>query len=86
VEARTTSTTWVESTISWSTAPAPGEAAGTAGPTTAAGWVDIPVTASVTADGTVSFVLKQAGATAVAYQSKEAGATTAAVLVVTSSH
>ncbi|MFQ6171704.1 DNRLRE domain-containing protein [Oryzobacter sp. R7] len=86
VEARTTSSTWDEATISWNTAPAPGAVAGSAGPTAAAGWVDIPVTATVTGNGTWSFVLSQSGVTAVAYQSKEAGTTTAAVLVVTSSY
>ncbi|WP_392544399.1 DNRLRE domain-containing protein [Oryzobacter telluris] len=86
VQARTTSTTWDEATISWTTAPAPGAVAGSAGPTAAAGWVDIPVTATITGNGTYSFVLNQPGVTAVAFQSKEAGAPTAAVLVVTSSY
>ncbi|WP_377643200.1 DNRLRE domain-containing protein [Oryzobacter terrae] len=85
VQARTTSATWDESTISWSTAPAAGAVVGSAPPTSAAGWVDIPVTAAVAGNGTVTFVLTQSGPTAVAYQAREAGATTAAVLVVTSS-
>lgn len=84
VDVHTTSATWSESTISWSTAPTFGGVVATASPTTAAGWVDIPVTATVTADGQVTYVLTQTGATAVAYQSKEAGASTAAVLVVSS--
>lgn len=86
VQARTAPTTWDEASISWLNRPAPGAAAGSAPATSAAGWVDIPVTASVTGNGTVSFVLDQPGTTAVAYQAREAGATTAAVLVVTSSY
>lgn len=86
VQARSAAPTWDEASMTWANRPAPGAVVGSAPATTAAGWVDLPVTAAVTSDGTVSFVLDQPGSTAVAFQSREAGATTAAVLVVTSSY
>jgi fibronectin type 3 domain-containing protein len=86
VDVKTTSATWSESTISWSTAPAYGQTVATAPATVAAGWVDIPVTATVTGDGDFTYVLTQTGPTAVAYQSREAGGATAAVLLVTSGY
>lgn len=86
VEVHTTPTTWTESTLTWATAPAFGGVVATRPPTAAAGWVDIPVTATVTANGQVTYVLTQPGATAVAYQSREAGTSTAPVLVVTSGY
>lgn len=86
VEVHTTATTWTESTLTWANAPAFGGVVATRAPTAAAGWVDIPVTATVTANGQLTYVLTQTGSTAVAYQSREAGTSTAPVLVVTSGY
>lgn len=85
-DVRTTTGAWEESTITYANAPSFGEVVATSAPTQQAGWVEVPVTASISGNGTVTFVLTQTGTTAVAYASKEGGGTTGPVLVVTSSY
>jgi chitodextrinase len=72
--------------ITYTNAPAAIAQVGSSTATSAAGWVSVPLTAAVSGNGTVSFVLSQSGTTAVAYQAKEAGGATAAYLEVTSSY
>jgi chitodextrinase len=85
-DVHTSSAAWSESTISFATAPAFGSVVASADPTSAAGWVEVPVTATVTANGDITFVLTQTGPTAVSYASRELGGATAAQLVVTSGY
>ena len=77
---------WGESTVSWSTAPptAPTPVASLA--RIAKGtWYEIDVTSVVTGDGPVSFRIVGTSADSAAYAAREAGAATAAQLLVTAS-
>jgi chitodextrinase len=85
-DVRTSSGSWSEGAITYANAPSYGSAVATAGSTTGAGWVNIPVTAVVNGNGTVTFVLTQTHTTAVAYQSKDAGGSTVPYLDVVSSY
>ena len=83
---RTSSGSWSESAINYSNAPSFGSVVASAAPTTGAGPVCVPVTAEVTGNGTLTFVMTQTHSTAVTYQSREAGTSTAPYLEVTSEY
>ena len=76
-------TSWTEGTINWGNKPAFGSLLGSGGSAPAGTWVDFDLNqaASVTGDGTYSFVLKDGSTDAAWYSSKEG--TNAPQLVVT---
>ena len=77
------SDSWSEATLDDANAPGPkGAALATAKGTTAGSWCTFDVSAAVTANGPVSFVLSVPGGTIVDFASKEAGAATAPTLTV----
>jgi len=77
-----TSTSWTETAITWSNAPAPiGSALAQAGATTTGTWVSLNVTSAVTGSGSFAFVLSDGNADSAIYGSRES--TTPPQLVVT---
>jgi len=78
--------TWGETTVSWATAPptAPAPMASLARIRKGT-WYEVDVTSVVTGDGPVSFRIVGTSADSAAYASREAGAATAAQLLVTAS-
>jgi hypothetical protein len=69
---RVADNTWGETTITYANAPAVGTAIGTSSAVTAGTWVSIDVTPYVTGNGTLSFALTSANATALSVASREA--------------
>jgi hypothetical protein len=80
---RSTSNTWSESTITSQNAPATGGTLTTAAQAPAGRWTDYDVTAGVTGDGQVSFIVAGAALDAARFAARENGAATAPQLVVT---
>ncbi|HEX4717467.1 MAG TPA: metallophosphoesterase [Thermoleophilaceae bacterium] len=80
------STTWSESTITYSNAPAAANTVtGTSGAVKNAAWASVPVNSLVTGNGTYSFALTGTSSTALSVAAKENSASTAAQLVVNTS-
>lgn len=61
---------WDEASIAYSTAPAFGPVIGPSGPLTSGGYVEVPVQAVVTGDGTYSFVLTALNTTGISLGSR----------------
>jgi hypothetical protein len=82
-----TSSSWIEKgtgSITWKTRPAPiGAALDDKGKVPASAWVEYDVTAAVTGNGTVSFVLQGPASDAFAAAAREKSSTKAAQLVIT---
>jgi PKD repeat protein len=64
-------TSWNEGAITWNTKPAFGSLLGSGGSAPLGTWVDFNLAASVTGDGTYSFVLRDGSSDAAWYSSKE---------------
>jgi hypothetical protein len=80
---RVPSTSWVETTIKWSNAPAyDALVLGTLGKVVANTWYEIDVTNQITVDGPIGFLLESSSSNGVAYRSRQAGLTTAPQLVI----
>ncbi|MEQ1693741.1 MAG: DNRLRE domain-containing protein [Gemmatimonas sp.] len=80
---RVSSTSWGETTIKWSNAPAYTAAViGTIGAVVSGSWYEVDVTGQVTADGTVSFALESTSTNGADYRSREGGSSTAPRLIV----
>jgi parallel beta-helix repeat protein len=62
---------WSETGINYSNAPAYGPVIGSSGKVTANGWSELDVSSAVTADGPFTFALTSTSATATAYSSRE---------------
>jgi len=75
-------TSWGETTITFSNAPAMGGSVGGSGSFNSNAWTSVDVTSLVSGNGLVSFALTSSSATAVSYASRESGAN-APQLVVT---
>jgi trimeric autotransporter adhesin len=67
-----TDTSWLESTITWTTKPTPGAFITTGGAAPIGTWVAFDLTSAVGGNGTYTFVLKDGGDNAAWYSSKEA--------------
>jgi hypothetical protein len=77
------STSWDESTITWSNAPAySGTVIGKIGSVVVNTWYEIDVKSQISGDGTVSFALESPSTNTVKYRSRESGATWAPRLVI----
>jgi hypothetical protein len=73
---RVPSTTWSETTIRWSNAPAYNATIlGTIGSVVVNTWYELDVKSQITGDGTVSFVLETASTNGADYRARESGAT-----------
>ncbi len=80
---RVTSTSWGETTIKWSNAPAYNSAiVGTIGSVVSGSWYEIDVKSQIAGDGTVSFALESTSTNGADYRSREGGSSTAPRLVV----
>ena len=80
---RVPSTSWDESTITWSNAPAYSSTViGKIGSVVVNTWYEIDVKSQISGDGTVSFALESPSTNTVKYRSREAGATWAPRLVI----
>ena len=67
------STPWAENGLNWTNAPGPtGAALDSAGNVPSNSWIELDVSAAITGDGTVSFVLTTNNSNSVFYYSKEA--------------
>jgi hypothetical protein len=75
--------TWSESTITQSNAPAPASSVTGSSGAYNAGWTSVNVTPLVTGNGLVSFAVTRTSSNLITLSSKEAGASTAPQLVVT---
>jgi chitodextrinase len=73
---------WVESSLTYATAPPPSTTVTASSGAIAAGWVDLDVTPLVSGNGTYSFALTSASRTSVSLAARERGSSTAAQLVV----
>jgi len=84
---RTASTSWTESTVNWSSAPATDPAPlATLGPVVSGTWYEVNLSSLVTSDGTYGLRVTSTSSNGVAYTSKEgAAASRPQLLVVTSS-
>ena len=77
------STPWTENGLTWTNAPGPtGAALDSAGNVPSNSWIELDVSAAITGDGTVSFVLTNNDSNSVFYYSKEAAADFRPVLIV----
>jgi hypothetical protein len=77
------STSWRESTIRWSNAPAYGAAVfGSIGSVVVNTWYDIDVTGQIGGDGTFSFALESASTNGADYRARESGSAWAPRLVI----
>ena len=80
---RVSSTSWDESTITWSNAPAySGTVIGKIGSVVVNTWYEIDVKSQISGDDTVSFALESPSTNTVKYRSRESGATWAPRLVI----
>ncbi|MBL0171093.1 MAG: DNRLRE domain-containing protein [Gemmatimonadaceae bacterium] len=80
---RVAGTTWGETSIKWSNAPAYDAAiVGTLGAVVVGAWYEVDVKGYVTADGTVSFALESTSTNGADYRSREGGSGTAPRLVI----
>jgi hypothetical protein len=66
-----TASTWSETGLTWSNAPAPLAALAVAGPVSAGTWLELDVTSAVQADGTYAFVLVSHSTTSAYFSSRE---------------
>jgi hypothetical protein len=78
-------TTWGETTLNYSNAPALGSLLGTTSPVAAGTWKELDVTNQVKGNGLVSFGLDTPGVTTISLASREAGANAPQLVVVSSS-
>jgi PKD repeat protein len=65
------SSTWSESTITWASAPTVGTALDTEAAVTAGQWIELDVTAAVTANGAYDFALTSSSSNSAIYSSRE---------------
>ena len=84
VVARPVASTWSETGTTWATRPTVGAIVAKSGPTQEATWASLDVTSLVKTNGTVDIALTSTSTTGRSLASREAGATRAARLVVTS--
>jgi hypothetical protein len=73
---------WSESRLTYGARPADGAVVGSSGLIAGEAWIEVQLTAAVDGNGQVSFVLFTTGTTALTFDSREAGAATAPMLVV----
>jgi hypothetical protein len=66
-------TSWGETTINFSNAPATGAAAGSSGGIVAGTWIEIDITSLVTGNGQLSLALTTTSSTALSLASRESG-------------
>jgi PKD repeat protein len=67
-----TATTWSESSITWSSAPAiSGPSLGAVGPAALSAWVEVDVTSTITGNGAYSFVVSDGADNSVLFSSSE---------------
>jgi hypothetical protein len=80
---RVPTTTWGETTIKWSNAPAYDAAViGAIGSVVVNNWYEVDVKGQVNGDGTVSFALESTSTNGADYRARESGSTTAPRLVI----
>jgi hypothetical protein len=79
----TTAGTWTETGLTWNNQPAPGAVAGDLGSVSKSTFIEYPVTAVVTADGTYSFVLVPQSSNGLGVATREAASVNRPQLVVT---
>ena len=70
-EARAADSTWSETAITFADAPAVGAIAGTSGPFSGGGYVEVDVTSLIAGNGTYTIALTGSGSTAISYGSRE---------------
>jgi hypothetical protein len=75
--------TWGETTLTYSNAPAPGAQLGTSGAVSTGTWTSVTVTGYITGNGTWSFVLTDPSATALSLASRESGANAPQLVITT---
>jgi chitodextrinase len=75
--------TWVESTVTWSSAPAAGSTINSLGGVSSGQWYEVPVTSYVTGDGVYSFRVNSSSSDGADYTSSEGSSSQAPQLVVT---
>lgn len=73
---------WSESRLTYGTQPAQGVVVGSSGLIAGEAWIEVELTSAVDGNGQVSFVLFTTGTTALTFDSREAGAALAPMLVV----
>jgi len=76
--------TWTESTINYNNAPPVGGALGSSGSFGAVVWINIDVTAYITANGTYNLALTPLGTTAISFASRESGGNAPQLVIETS--
>ncbi len=81
-QVRTVHGAWSESQLTYGAQPAQGDLAGRSGLISGEAWVEVALTSAIAGDGRYSFVLFTTSTTAVAFASREAGASTAPRLVI----
>jgi hypothetical protein len=74
---------WAEDTITFANAPTPGSVVGTLRPVAAGSWTSVDITALVSGDGVVEFVLTASAKSAGWFASRETGATAPQLVVET---
>jgi hypothetical protein len=79
----TTAGTWTEAGLTWNNQPAPGTVVGDLGSVSKNTFIEYPVTAVVTSDGTYSFVLVPQSSNGLGVASREAASVNRPQLVVT---
>jgi hypothetical protein len=75
--------TWLESTITYNTAPPVGSVLGSTGPFGAGVWTSVDVTAYITGNGTYNLALTTPHTTAISFASRESGANAPQLVVET---
>lgn len=76
-------TSWVETGITYSNAPAVGSQIGSLGSFTGGTWITVDITPFITGNGTFSIAIKGANSTAVSMASRESGANAPQLLITT---
>jgi hypothetical protein len=76
-------TSWVENTINYSNAPAPGSQGGAIGSFTGGTWITIDITPLITGNGTFSVALTGVDGTAISLASRESGANAPQLIITT---
>jgi hypothetical protein len=78
-----TGSTWSESTVTWSSAPAAGATINSLGAVSSGRWYEVPVTSFVPGDGIYSFRINSSSSDGADYTSSEGTSSQAPQLVVT---
>ncbi|HSB02549.1 MAG TPA: DNRLRE domain-containing protein, partial [Anaerolineales bacterium] len=74
---------WVETTITYSNAPAVGSQGGSIGSFTGGTWITVDITPLITGNGTFSLAIKGVNGTAISMASRESGANAPQLIVTT---